>query len=358
MLPDWAPNLHPLVVHFPIALLFLAVGFDLVTWLLGRPVALLRVTAVLYALGAISALVAFLSGRAAADGLDLPTEVIPAVTTHADWAERTLWFFGILALVRLALAWWRHPLARAGWVHGLLFLLGAGGLWLVYQTGERGAELVYAHGLGVSTVHELEAERDSLAQQLRLLLAAAQFEQLPDGGWHWMPGPGAEQVLVDSFALQAGDFTEVKAQSGAEGLSLWLTDQELLFTGPGSLSGTEITARLHRDSLQGIVRLVYHLQDAKNYDFVEIGATSIRQGRLVNGQIRLFDEAPLQEKGWLEVRAVAYGTHFRGYVNGRLLVHGHGPAANPGPAGLYLTGKGILKLSLLSARPITAMPMM
>lgn len=84
MLPDWAPNLHPLVVHFPIALLFLAVGFDLVTWLLRRPMALVRVTAVLYALGALSALVAFLTGRAAADSLDLPTAVIPAVTTHAD----------------------------------------------------------------------------------------------------------------------------------------------------------------------------------------------------------------------------------------------------------------------------------
>ncbi len=352
MLPDWAPNLHPLVVHFPIALLFLAVGFDLVTWLLRRPVVLTRVTAILYALGALSALVAFLSGRAAADGLDLPSSVIPAVSAHADWAERTLWFFGIFALIRLGLAWWRHPLARAAWIHGLLLVFGAGGLWLLYQTGERGAELVYAHGLGVSTVHELEAERDSLARELRLLLAAAQFEQQPNGGWHWMPGPGAEQVLADSFTLHVGDLSALTLQSGPDGLRLRLDHQELLFTGPGILPGTEFSVQLQRDSLEGVVRLVYHLQDAHNYDFLEIGPRYIRQGRLIDGQERFFDESPLTETGWLEVRAIAYGTHFRGYVNGQMRVHGHGPAARPGLAGLYLQGPGTLRLRSLTVQPV------
>ncbi|SHK04668.1 DUF2231 domain-containing protein [Rhodothermus profundi] len=352
MLPEWAPNLHPLVVHFPIALLFLAVGFDFVTLLLRRPKSLVWVTAVLYGLGALGALVAYLTGRAAADGLDLPSSVIPAVSAHADWAERTLWFFGIFALIRLGLAWWRHPLARAGWLHGLLVAVGLGGLWLLYQTGERGAELVFAHGLGVSTVHELEAERDSLARQLRLLLAAAQFEQQPDGGWHWMPGPGAEQVLADSFTVHAGSLAELSLEAGPDELRLTLADQTLLFTGPGTLSGTEITVRLHRDSLQGIVRLVYHLQDANNYDFLEIGPARIRQGRLVAGQERLFDEAPLPETGWLEVRAIAYGTHFRGYVNGQMRVHGHGSAARPGPAGLYLRGSGTIRLRTLTVQPV------
>jgi len=352
MLPDWAPNLHPLIVHFPIALLFLAVGFDLATWLLRRPLALVRVTAVLYALGALSALVAFLTGRAAADSLDLPTAVIPAVTTHADWAERTVWFFGVFALIRLTLAWWRHWLACAAWLQGLLLLLGAGGLWLLYETGEHGAELVYAHGLGVAPVRTLQHERDSLAQVLQRQQAAAQFEHLAEGGWRWTPGSGAEPILTDTFTVLEGSLSTISWTPVPEGLRLTLSNAPLLLVGPGTLSGTEMRARLRLDSLAGRVRLVYHVQDRQNYDFLELSRERVRQGRLEDGRVRIFDETPLEASRWLDVRVVAYGTHFRGYVNGRLVTHGHGPTASPGPAGLWLQEPGVLLIQSLTVQPV------
>ena len=36
LIPDWAPNIHPLLVHFPIALLMTAAGLDIVAWMLRR----------------------------------------------------------------------------------------------------------------------------------------------------------------------------------------------------------------------------------------------------------------------------------------------------------------------------------
>ncbi len=352
MLPDWAPNLHPLVVHFPIALLFLAVGFDLVAWLLRRPVALVRVTSVLYALGALSALAAFLTGRAAADSLDLPTAVISAVTMHADWAERTVWFFGAFALMRLALAWWRHPLAHVAWLQGLLLILGVGGLWLLCETAEHGAELVYAHGLGVAPVRTLQAERDAPAEVLQRRQAAAQFERLPEGGWRWTPGPGAEPILTDTFTVLDGLPSAITWTPDPEGLRLTLSETPLLLIGPGTLASTEMRARLRLDSLVGYVRLVYHVQGPQHYDFLELSRDQVRQGRLEDGRVRIFDETPLEASGWLDVRVVAHGTHFRGYVNGRLVTHGHGPAAKPGQAGLYLKGPGILWLQTVIVQPI------
>jgi len=29
LIPDWAPNIHPMIVHFPIAILLAAIGADL-----------------------------------------------------------------------------------------------------------------------------------------------------------------------------------------------------------------------------------------------------------------------------------------------------------------------------------------
>lgn len=231
-------------------------------------------------------------------------------------------------------------------------MLGAGGLWLLYETGEHGAELVYAHGLGVAPVRTLQAERDSLAQVLQRQQAAAQFERLTEGGWRWTPGPGAEPILTDTFTVLDGTLSAITWASGPEGLRLTLSETPLLLVGPGTLSGTELRARLRLDSLAGSVRLVYHVQDPRNYDFLELSRDRVRQGRLEAGRVRIFDEAPLDASGWLDVRIVAHGTHFLGYVNGRLVTHGHGPAARPGPGGLYVEGPGVCWLQTLLMQPV------
>jgi len=134
-------------------------------------------------------------------------------------------------------------------------LLGAGGLWLLYETGEHGAELVYAHGLGVASVRTLQAERDALAQVLQRQQAAAQFERLTEGGWRWTPGPGAEPILTDTFKVLDGTLSAITWTPGSEGLRLTLSETPLLLVGPGTLSGTELRARLRLDSLAGSVRL-------------------------------------------------------------------------------------------------------
>ena len=64
MVPDWAPNVHPLVVHFPVALLAVAAFVDAVALAVRRRHPWVRASAVgLYALGALGTAAAFLTGR-------------------------------------------------------------------------------------------------------------------------------------------------------------------------------------------------------------------------------------------------------------------------------------------------------
>ena len=155
MLPDWLPNVHPLVVHFPIALLVVAALVDAVALVVRRTYPWVRASAVgLYALGALGAAAGFLTGRDASDEVDLPAQALTTLNAHADWALYLVWFAGLYAAVRVAALWFdgrgREPGRLA--VHAPLAALGLVGLFLVQQTAERGGQMVYQYGVAVAAV--------------------------------------------------------------------------------------------------------------------------------------------------------------------------------------------------------------
>ena len=148
LLPDWAPNLHPLIIHFPIAWWVAAVVADLVG--LARPRAAWAdtVASFLYPAGALSAVVAYLTGRQAAATVLIPGMAHPIVQQHWNWALATTITFAIVALVRLWTRFrWPRPqrAIRAALVGAALVALVC-----LFQTGTRGARLVYERGVGVS----------------------------------------------------------------------------------------------------------------------------------------------------------------------------------------------------------------
>ena len=61
MIPDWAPNIHPLIVHVPIALLVAAVVTDLLSVVMARRPALREAATWLYCAGAGTAVAAFMA---------------------------------------------------------------------------------------------------------------------------------------------------------------------------------------------------------------------------------------------------------------------------------------------------------
>ena len=145
--PNWAPNLHPLVIHFPIVLLIVAAGIDVADALFERPAWLGTAATTLYAAGAAAAIAAVLTGQQAASTVFLPGMAHPLVTSHRSWALATAGYASILACGRIVASRLGVPRVRLHRV--LLLVAGLVGVLLLQQTAERGARLVYEQGVGV-----------------------------------------------------------------------------------------------------------------------------------------------------------------------------------------------------------------
>lgn len=155
-IPTW-DGLHPLIVHFPIALLLVAPVFVVLALVWQRHHSVLMVSALLLmALGTATSYLAVSTGEAAGKLADRTPEVNRVLSHHEELAERTRLVFTVLTVVFAGLVVgpvvFRRQLSRAPTVVlSLLFLgvYGAGTVVLV-NTAHNGGRLV--HELGVHSM--------------------------------------------------------------------------------------------------------------------------------------------------------------------------------------------------------------
>jgi uncharacterized membrane protein len=147
------PSLHVLVIHLPIACIFLAPLFDLGCLVFRSRLWLDRTATALYVVAAIGAGAAYLSGHRAASAL---TEITPAaeatVADHAALALMTLIAASVVAVFRLWVSWLSRNDRRISLGIFRLVALPAAvvALALLALTADKGGELVYGHGLEVN----------------------------------------------------------------------------------------------------------------------------------------------------------------------------------------------------------------
>ena len=150
LIPTWAPNLHPLLVHFPVTLLISAVAVDLASLLMPARPAVRDTATVFYCAGALMAMAAYFSGLSAAQGMSVSPEESAALTAHFTWADRTTWFFVFFASLRMALSYIWRPSGR--WAALAAVMVAMVGVGMLVVTADRGGRLVFQYGLGVATV--------------------------------------------------------------------------------------------------------------------------------------------------------------------------------------------------------------
>ena len=152
-IPSW-DGLHPLVVHFPIALLIVAPVLVVLGLIIYRQYMWFSIAALtIMALGTIAAFVAVSTGEAGAELVMRSPDMDPVLERHEELAETTQWVFLGLTLLFAAITLIpyaiRKPLKRLpGTIVTVAFLLiYAGGTILLANTAHEGGRLVHEFGV-------------------------------------------------------------------------------------------------------------------------------------------------------------------------------------------------------------------
>ena len=143
---------HPMLVHFPIALLFVSVLFDVASTALTRD-SLREAAQWLLGLGLLGGIVAAIAGGQAEEAAEKAGVAEALIETHETLAYMTLGIMTVLFLSRLLL---RNRFSTKALI--AYFMMATVGLIAVSATGHTGGNLVYEHGAGVHTAQHISVK--------------------------------------------------------------------------------------------------------------------------------------------------------------------------------------------------------
>lgn len=137
---------HPIIVHFAIALLSIAIITDLI-YLISKKEHFMQIATYLLLTGTVSAIAAVLTGHQAEEAVLKTPEIEALISAHKNSGEITMWIFIAVAALRFPYIKFKLFEKPLKWIYYLGSIIA---LTFLLRTGILGGEMVYIHGVGIS----------------------------------------------------------------------------------------------------------------------------------------------------------------------------------------------------------------
>ena len=137
-------NIHPLLVHFPLALLTIGFFFDVLGALLVKRSELERTGWWMMTSGVVGIVAAVTTGLLAESRTMIPSDAVGTLDDHKQFAFLAAFLFASVFLWRVA---GRTSLPQA--MKWLFWIMYSGGVLSVWLAAWQGGILVYVHGVSV-----------------------------------------------------------------------------------------------------------------------------------------------------------------------------------------------------------------
>ncbi len=141
-------KIHPVVIHFPVAIFSLYALLEIVNLFLEDTKYHKWINGFLL-LGVVAGITAVLTGNQAASNLknisSVTENIKELIEEHETYATLTMWYFTILLSARFYLT---NKKKFTKMLKVTFVILAIVGLFLIYETGEHGGKLVYDYGIG------------------------------------------------------------------------------------------------------------------------------------------------------------------------------------------------------------------
>ena len=152
-------DLHPVVVHFPVALFVLYCLFEILSLLMKNENLVISAHIILIT-GVITSIGAAVTGNQAAEsvqilsaqGISIPQHLIES---HEDYATITMWYFFAILGFRTYFVIKKKFFERIKIIFVILSIVGS---ILIIETGRIGGVLVYEYGIGTEILNQSISE--------------------------------------------------------------------------------------------------------------------------------------------------------------------------------------------------------